>query len=171
MDMESFHFLTQNSSDWVSRFATTALPTDLTDQQLRELGFRSHREVKFLVKCPDYPNCTVFLKLYSEAQWITLGQSADILESYNGRNYLGLPTVMLLTYKLKEPIFYARLSREPTFDMYSPSNKYCTVHDLYNGQPMTPDEEFFVHDLSVDCCSTAEHIIFCFTLLGIEVQM
>jgi len=169
MDMESIHIMTQSRPDWVSRFLATALPSDLTDRQLRELGFRSYYEVRFLVSCPDYPNCTVFLKTYSEAWWIALGQSADILESYEGRPYNGSKTVMLMTYKLKEPIFYARISREPTFDMISPACNLCLAHDLMDGQPHYSHDENFVYDPNVRCFSSARIVKFCFTLLGIEV--
>ncbi len=64
MDTAAFHFLAQNNPNWVSRFATTALPTDLTDRQLRELGFRSYREVRFLVRCPDYPDCSLLETIF-----------------------------------------------------------------------------------------------------------
>lgn len=153
----------------VSGFMTSAMPTKLTDSQLRETGFRSYSEVQFHVTCPDYPDCSVFLKSYSETWWETLGQSVDNIESCDFKSYNGSKNELLVTYKLKEPIFYARLSELPQFIIFSPPSNYCIAHDLLAGQPQYARDDEFVYDPSVNCCSTVRFIKFNFTILGIEV--
>jgi hypothetical protein len=166
MDRGSRHFLAQNP-DWVSRFETTAEPTSLTASQLQFFGYRRYHKVMFLVRCPEYKDCTVFFKLYFKSWWIALGQTCNILDSFNGKTIPGSRTILKLTYNLSEPIFYHHISDEPMFEIYSPSTKFCYEHDLFDGQPMN-SVEGFVPDTSVNCASKAERLTFCFRLVGMD---
>jgi hypothetical protein len=166
MDRGSRNFLAQNP-DWVSKFETTAEPTTLTASQLQFFGHRRYRQVIFVVRCQEYQACTVFFDLYFKPWWIALGQTCNILESFNGKSVPGSRTILKLTYNLSEPIFFHHISDEPLFKIYSPPTKYCFEHDLFDGQPMNLVEGF-VHDTSVNCASKAERLTFEFRLVGMD---
>lgn len=164
MDIGSRRFLAHHP-DWVSRFETNAEPTCLDDSFLRFFGHKRHKQFSFIVRCPEYQHCTVFFKMYFKFWWIALGQSCNILESYRGKRFPENPNVLRVTYNLTEPIYFRNISTEQSFEIYSPATKLCYVHDLYDGQPMNPQEPLVLVD-SLDCVSKAERLTFCFNYYG-----
>lgn len=164
---------TYNPLDFLPKFHSTAVPTDLSIDRLDGIGFRRHYQVKFLVKSLNYPNCRAFHLLYLEPWWNAMGQSIENLESSSAVHCPGTRGDLILTYNLKEPIHYAKICHLPSFDMISEGKFFCDIHHQ-SAARLVVDPPNEVHNFRVArhhyCCSRVENISFRLTILGREAH-
>jgi len=173
MESRSVNSAQYDALDFLPGFYTTAVPTELSSEQLDGVGFRKQYVVRIDVKSLNFTNCRAFHNEYLERWWATLGQQVDNIEFCESSHFQGTRGDLMLTYRLREPVHLAKISHIPTFDFIAPAPTYCIVHNQDSGRltvdPPTETQPFSVIR-NTYCCSRIQTIKFRCTLLGREMH-